>query len=84
MLPHLWTKLSSMRFLLCQATVQDGTAGIVRRLGHASHCRAHADRDEAHPDRALQDLYSRHAIRHGRNRLLPTAVLPHARKSRSH
>jgi hypothetical protein len=84
MLTHILTKLFPMRFPLCQAAVQDGAVSVVRRLGHLYRCQAHADRDEASLDQALQEFQHRHAIRHGSNRLLPAAVLPHARKRRSY
>jgi hypothetical protein len=77
---HRWTKLFLRRCPLCQDVVQDGTAGVVRCLGRLYCCQAHADRDEASLYRALQAFHRRHAARHGGNRLLPAAVLPHAGK----
>ena len=77
---HRWTKLFLKRCPLCQEVVQDGAAGVVRCLGRLYCCQAHADRDEASLYRALQAFHRRHAARHGGNRLLPAAVLPHAGK----
>jgi hypothetical protein len=77
---HRWTKFFLKRCPLCQEVVQGGTAGVVRCLGRLYCCQAHADRDEASLHRALQAFHRRHAARHGGNRLLPAAVLPHARK----
>jgi hypothetical protein len=74
------TKRFLKRCPLCQAVVQDGAAGVVRCWGRLYCCQAHADRDEARLYRALQAFHRRHAARHGGNRLLPAAVLPHAGK----
>ena len=75
---HRWTKLFLKRCPLCQEVVQDGAAAVVRCLGRLYCCQAHADTDEASVYRALQAFHRRHAARHGGNRLLPAAVLPHA------
>jgi hypothetical protein len=75
-----WTKLFLKRCPLCQEVVQDGAAGVVHFLGRLYCCQAHADRDEASLDLALQAFHGRHAARHGGNRLLPAAVLPDAGK----
>jgi hypothetical protein len=77
---HRWTKLFLKRCQLCQEPVQNGAAGVVRCLGRLYCCQAHADRDEASLDQALQAFHRRHAARHGGNRLLPAAVLPHPGK----
>ena len=80
MLAHLWTKLFSMGFPLCQGAMQDRAEGVVCRLSHLSCGQAHADIEEVSLNQALQEFQRRHSARHGHNRLLPAAVLPHAEK----
>ena len=70
-----WTQLFHKCCPWCEAVVQDGAEGAVRRLGHLYCCEVHADSDEASLERALQELYRGHAARHGGNRLLPATVL---------